>query len=112
MVSSLAVWFSQELRLNVTAVDLDGRQKPGRVNGKVPDVEAYESGTLYPIYGEAEECDSYSDDHTREQLDAFSSVRNSKVYLSVPEACHAAARAYVQQTFPSRNIIVAWYNGG
>jgi hypothetical protein len=109
MVEALGRYLARKLQVNITGTALAGHNQPKIVNGCVPDVEGVESFSGYPVFGEAEECDTYADEHARDHLDIFSRVLNGAVFLVVPASCYAAAETYVQSMFPGRNITVLPY---
>jgi hypothetical protein len=110
MVEALERYMKKNPCVNITGMGLAGHKQPKSVNGSIPDVEAVESLCGQPVFGKAEECDSYADDRTRVQLEAFSRVQNSTVYLAVPASCFAAAESYIKSKFGDRNITVLSYD--
>jgi len=109
MVSGLAQYLESE-GVRIIGLALQGRNQPREVNGMVPDVEGIDA-SRNPVYGEAEECDSYANDHTRKQLEAFSRSSNTRVFLAVPSICFATAQDYYRTNLAGRKITVLSYNG-
>lgn len=109
MVAALERYLIKNWMVNVTGADLLGSSRPGRVNGRVPDLEAITPMRGQRVFGAAEECDTYATKDSRERLDALSKVRNAAVFLVVPAECYGPAKVYVQSVLPRRNIIVLPY---
>lgn len=63
---------------------------PPEINGFVPDIAAY-SGNALKIIAEAETCDTISDDHTRQQWEAFSKSMY-RFEVIVPKSCFEEAQ--------------------
>jgi Holliday junction resolvase len=59
---------------------------PGEINGYIPDIIATSTGNGNFIM-EVETCPSYADEHTREQLTAFSKVAGYTTYVNIPNVC-------------------------
>lgn len=65
---------------------------PGEINGYIPDIIATASEVNFIM--EIETCPSYADDHTREQLTAFSRVQGSTTYVIIPNTCNRSGNGY------------------
>lgn len=72
----------------VTA-DVNGYPRPPTVLDHIPDIVANGRTNLI---SEVETSDSYSSQHTKEQLQAFDSVPNYLLEVVVPESVYQAAR--------------------
>lgn|GEM_PF-3145563 len=59
---------------------------PDEVNGYIPDIVAASNNNGNFIM-EVETCSSYADEHTREQLNAFSKVAGYTTYVIIPNVC-------------------------
>ena len=72
-------------------------EKPSKVHGKVPDVEATKGQDV--IIGEQETCESIPLDDTRDQFVAFTKGRSSKrkFYASVLKGCLQDLKDQVQR---------------
>jgi hypothetical protein len=69
--------------------DVNGYPRPPEVLGHIPDIIANGRANLI---SEVETSDSYSSQHTRDQLQAFDSVPNYMLEVVVPVSVHQAAR--------------------
>ena len=58
---------------------------PASVNGHTPDVVAVMGNQRLIL--EVEDCLTYADQHTREQLTAFAQVPGCQVYVVIPSVC-------------------------
>jgi len=105
MVAALERYLAKNRLVTVTGSVLSGR-RPKNVNGSVPDLEGVTLMVGQPVFGAAEECDTYAYVDSRARLDALSKVQNAAVFLVVPAECYVPAKSYVQRTFPERNITV------
>lgn len=68
--------------------DVGGYLKPAEVFGYIPDILT--NGQLN-LLSEVETADSYSDDHTYNQLRAFDKASNYQLEVVVPESVYQAA---------------------
>ncbi len=58
---------------------------PTSVNGHTPDIMAIKGNQCFIL--EVEDCVTYVDQHTREQLTAFAQVSRCQVYVVIPPVC-------------------------
>jgi hypothetical protein len=68
--------------------DVDGYQRPAEVFGYIPDIVTNGQSDLL---SEVETADSYTDDHTYNQLRAFDRAANYQLEVVVPESVYQAA---------------------
>jgi hypothetical protein len=71
------------------AADVNGYPRPPEVLGHIPDIVANGSANLI---SEVETSDSYSSQHTKDQLQAFDSVPNYLLEVVVPLSVYNTAR--------------------
>ncbi len=69
----------------VAADHINWPTRPPLINGHRPDVLAVLNSVQY-IY-EIETCETYCDDHTEEQLNAFVNEEPNRTYCVVPKSC-------------------------
>ena len=109
MVTALAHYLQKKRLVNVVRMSTAGYDKPRSVNDTVPDIEAVTSMVGQPVFGAAEECDTYALEESQARLDALSRVRDAAVFLVVPYGCLKEAKRQVQGRFPDRDITVLPY---
>ena len=78
---------------NSVWADVAGYVQPQPIYGHIPDVVA--NGTRNMI-SEVETAETYSSQHTKEQLQAFDSATNYWLEVVVPESVHYAAKQLIQ----------------
>ena len=93
MVYNQAVYWRNQ-RVTVWA-DLPASNKPGPVNGHIPDVLA--QGLFTRVITEVETCDSLNSEHTRAQWRSFSSVAGAEFHVLVPKSCLGQAQRLAAQ---------------
>ncbi|MGF7431081.1 hypothetical protein PQ689_03265 [Thermoanaerobacterium thermosaccharolyticum] len=79
---------------------------PIQFNGHVPDLIAIgEDGGKFIM--EVEDCTTYSDEHTEQQLKAFTKVQGYTCYIIVPAVCNRDDKAYNTQN-EVRTLLNNW----
>jgi len=109
MIEALERYLIKNWLVNITRKTLPGRDSLKRVSVNVPDIEGVTPFLGQPVFGAAEECDTYAMRDATARLDEFSKVRNAAVFLVVPAECYIPAKSYVQSNLPGRNITVLPY---
>lgn len=119
MVDSLARYLSGDKGLELRGVAHDNySQKTWEIGGKVPDVIARDNSLELLVLGECKTADDIDNDHTKEQLTAWSqqvmSQGKSKgvnvpIYISVPKAKLAEAEAAIKRWGLEGKVTVLFY---
>ena len=85
---------------------------PAAINSHIPDVVAvFGSNTNSPDKKiiEVETCGTYADQHTKEQLKAFTKDHSATVYLFVPPECYIQAKQQVHK-WGLQRVMVGYCN--
>ena len=119
MVDSLATFLRDKMNLQLRGVAHDNYpDKPWEIGGKVPDVIAKDNDKELLVLGEAKTADDINNDHTKDQLTAWSNqaMANGKsknvnvpIYLSVPKDHADAANAAIQKWGLGGKVTVVVY---
>jgi len=119
MVDSLAKFLRDGKGLELLGVAHDNYpQKSWEIGGKIPDVIARDNARELLTLGEAKTAGDIINDHTREQLTAWSSQgmvdgrsrgTNLPIYLSVPRDHEAEANLGLRQWGLGASVIVLVY---
>jgi len=94
----------------VTHAAAEGYERPGEVDGAVPDVVAMKDGVL--SYGKAETCESFQSQRSIVQIRLLSgrTMKDGKtsitLYLIVPKACYRDLLQTIDAAFSRRDILV------
>ena len=93
----------------VTHAAAEGYERPGEVDGAVPDVVAMKDGVL--SYGKAETCESFQSQRSIVQIRLLSgrtmqgSGKSITLYLIVPRACYRDLLQTIDAAFSRRDIL-------
>lgn len=111
MLAALARYLSKKRLANITRMAAPGHERPKRHNGVVPDIEALTSMVGIPVFGVAEDCETFALSGSTARLDALSRVTNAETFLVVPRSCYPSATQLVREKFKGRDITVLPYSG-